>query len=93
MGQLEYQAVPSLCGIAHDSVLCTLSYRSASRKRIGSFFQAAWTVHQVQNHSNPGSQAGRPVETEPVFIDLLIVYKYGLITLAYGLIVGDTKMR
>jgi hypothetical protein len=75
MGQLEYQAMPSLRDIAHDTVLCTLSYRSASRKRIGSFFQAAWTVHQVQNHtllgpSPPASQAGRPVGTEPVFVGL-----------------------
>ncbi len=53
MGQLECQAMPYLCEVAHDGVLCTFSNRSApDRKRwFDPSGQAAWTGHHVQNHT------------------------------------------
>jgi hypothetical protein len=68
MGLLEYQAMPSLRNVAHDSVLSTSSNRSApdQGKWCGPSGHAAWTVHHVQNHtlrghSPPAIQAGRRV--------------------------------
>jgi hypothetical protein len=65
VGELEYQAMPSLRDVAHDGILNTFSNRSATGqdKRCGPPGQAAWTVHHVQNHtllvhSPPVSQAG-----------------------------------
>jgi hypothetical protein len=65
MGVLEYQAMPSLRDVAHDSVLCTFIKRSAPDrgKWCSPPGQAAWTVHHVQNHTQRGhstlaSQAG-----------------------------------
>jgi hypothetical protein len=68
MGLLEYQAMPSLPDVAHDGVLCTICNRSAPGRGnwCGPSGQAAWNVHQVQNHTLLGHspsacQAGRRV--------------------------------
>ncbi len=65
---LEYQTMAFLLDVAHGGVLCTFRNRSAPglNKWCGLSGQAAWTVHQVQNHtlldySPPASQAGRRV--------------------------------
>jgi hypothetical protein len=66
MGQLEYQAIPSLRDVAHDGVLCSYSNRLAPYygKWCGPSGKASWTVRHVQNdtvlgHSPQTSQAGR----------------------------------
>jgi hypothetical protein len=54
MGLLEYQAMPSLCDVAHDVVLCTFSKHIPAPDRgkwCGPSGQVAWTVHYVQNHT------------------------------------------
>jgi hypothetical protein len=63
--------MPSLRDVAHDGVLCTLSFINRSApdrdKWPGQSGQAAWAVHHVQNHTllghslNPASQADRRV--------------------------------
>ncbi len=56
---------PSVRDVAHDGVLCTHCNRSAPdrSKCCGPSGQAAWTVHQVQNHTlldHSSSQPGGP---------------------------------
>jgi hypothetical protein len=79
MGQLEYQAMPSLRDVAHDGVLCTLNNRSAPDrgKWCDLSGQAARTVHHVKNHillgpSPPAKQPGElPCWASPLAFGLI----------------------
>jgi hypothetical protein len=74
MGLLEYQAMPSLRDVAHYEWLCTFTAAAGNSisSQLGSSYQgnryntekaAVQPVHEVQNHSLPGSQSGRHVGT------------------------------
>jgi hypothetical protein len=79
MGLLEYQAMPSLRGVAHDGALCTISNRAAPDwgKWCGPSGQVVWTVHHVQNQPcwvtllQPARRAamlGQPSSLRPLWL-------------------------
>jgi hypothetical protein len=58
MGQLEYQAMPSLRDVAHDGVLCTFSKASAAGNSVSSQLGSSCQGNQ------DGTEKARPSRTK-----------------------------